>query len=78
MTPEPGDHYQPWSLSGCTYEVAHRKFCGADGVTVDGISGRRCSEHAPTFDAAKAVQMAVTGWTDTASAYCRSEIDGAA
>lgn len=52
--------------------------CTADGcrrtdtATVDGHNGRRCGQHPPTFDPARAVHLMAAGWTAAALAYCRA------
>jgi hypothetical protein len=49
--------------------------CGTQNtVTLDGVHGRRCAEHPPTFDPAHAVELAVDGRLETALGYCRAEV----
>jgi hypothetical protein len=43
-----------------------------DTATVDGIHGRRCAAHPPTFDPAHAVNLMVRGLPGAALAYVRS------
>jgi hypothetical protein len=58
------------AMDGCTASG-----CGTqDTVTLDGVHGRRCAQHPPTFDPARAVELAVTGRLDTALGYCRTEM----
>jgi len=45
-----------------------------DTATLDGVHGRRCAEHPPTFDPYRAVQLAITGRLGTALGYCRTEL----
>lgn len=54
---------------GCTQLGCHTQ----DTATVDGVYGRRCATHPPTFDSHRAVRLAATGWLRTALAYCRTE-----
>lgn len=42
-----------------------------DTVTLDSHHGRRCAQHPPRFDPARAVRLAITGQVATALAYCR-------
>ena len=67
--------FHGWTRSatdGCTAPD-----CGTqDTVTLDGVHGRRCADHPPIFDAARAVELAVGGLLDTAFGYCRAEVAG--
>jgi len=45
-----------------------------DTATVDGVCGRRCSDHPPTFDPGHAVHLMVSGWPEDAFAYCRAPL----
>lgn len=59
--------YPYTSGPGCTV-------CGsADTATVDGINGRRCADHPPTFDPERAVDLAVRGLPGAAMAYVRND-----
>lgn len=56
------------------------KHCTADGCTrtdtqtVDGVHGRRCDQHPPTFEPAHAVDLAVKLGPAAALAYCRTDL----
>lgn len=68
---EPGDipahTSQRWSKPGCSVPD-----CKQEAATVDGIRGRRCEQHPPRFDPAKAVEIAVNGLPGAAGAYVRA------
>lgn len=68
---DPGDipahTSQLWSTPGCSVPG-----CVQEAATVDGIRGRRCTDHKPTFDPAKAVEIAVNGLPGAAGAYVRA------
>lgn len=44
-----------------------------DTATADGVNGRRCETHPPTFDPGHAVHLAIAGWRLSAFAYARTE-----
>ena len=68
MTTLPG--WPPTAPAGCTAPG-----CGTQNTTtVDGVHGRRCAEHPPTFDPARAVHLAMSGRLDTALGYCRTDL----
>lgn len=49
--------------------------CGTqDTATVDGVCGRRCAQHPPTFRPRHAVNLAITLGAPTAMAYVRTEL----
>lgn len=61
--------YNP-AAGGCTV-------CGSqDTTTVDGVCGRRCADHPPTFDPEHAVKLAARVSTEAAVAYVRTELPG--
>src|SRR5690348_10110464 len=61
---EPGPLHRP--IPGCTS-------CGSpETVTVDGINGKRCADHPPTFDPSTAVELMRRGLPGAAGAYIRS------
>jgi hypothetical protein len=59
-------NYNP-ADTGCT-------FPGCASQQTDSLShlGRRCTEHPPVFDPARAVELVRDGWPDTAMAYIRA------
>lgn len=54
----------------CTYPGCTRTDCS----TADGVHGRRCIEHPPTFEAIHAVDLAIKLGPAAALAYCRSDL----
>jgi hypothetical protein len=64
------DGWTRTAATGCTAPD-----CGTqDTVTLDGVHGRRCAQHPPTFDVDRAVQLAVSGQLETALGYCRTAL----
>ena len=47
------------------------ELCQQPAATVDGINGRRCTDHAPVFDVDKCVELAAAGFPGAALAYLR-------
>lgn len=45
--------------------------CSAPAEWVSLYTGRRCHEHAPSFDPAIAVRLLMAGWPGMAAAYVR-------
>lgn len=59
------------AATGCTAPD-----CGTqDTVTLDGVHGRRCAEHPPTFNPTIAVELAVAGQLADAYGYCRTHLE---
>lgn len=63
---EPDDLHRP--VLRCTA----RDCDSTDIATVDGITGRRCATHPPTFDPDTAVELMRRGLPGAALAYVRS------
>lgn len=65
MRPDPDPLHRP--VLRCTY----RGCDSTDIATLDGINGRRCADHPPTFDPDTAVELMRRGLPGAALAYVR-------
>jgi len=61
-----------WSPPGCNYPITTGRLCGKEAATVDGICGKRCEDHAPTFDPQTAVELMRRGLPGAALSYLRN------
>lgn len=69
----PPTQASPARVGTCTATDCRR----TDTVTLDGVHGRRCPEHPPTFDPTYAVELARSSGLPAALGYLRTDFPGA-